>query len=158
MVLNRLTFYVLSGLVRTVEEINLNCRSIRWRRSTATDDGTQKKPAIFLYISQAHCEMVQKIIQSYPTRHDKESERWITAPPTKKSYSSVSERLMGQLDRQVSEMLTNGVINYSISPFSSPEMPNSKTPGDNRLGIDLRALNKVILGDAHYMNRSKKYF
>lgn len=55
-------------------------------------------------------------------------------------------------------MLANGVIKYSVSPFLSPIMLQAKKSDEYRLSLDSRALDKVTVGDAHYMNRPKGIF
>lgn len=59
-----------------------------------------------------------------------------------------------EIDRQVGEMLKNGVIEPSVSPYNSPlwivpKKADSKGNKKWRLVIDFRALNEKTLGDAY---------
>lgn len=59
-----------------------------------------------------------------------------------------------EIDRQVGEMLKNGIIEPSVSPYNSPlwivpKKADSKGNKRWRLVIDFRALNEKTLGDAY---------
>ena len=58
-----------------------------------------------------------------------------------------------EVDKQVRDMLAQGVIEPSTSPWSSPIVMVRKTDGQFRLCIDYRKLNAVINCEAHPIPR-----
>ena len=48
-----------------------------------------------------------------------------------------------EIDRQLDEMLENGILSESDSPWSAPVLLVKKANGDQRLAIDYRQLNLV---------------
>ena len=58
-----------------------------------------------------------------------------------------------EVNRQISEMLEQGVIQESISPWASPIVLVKKKDGKFRFCVDYRKLNKVTKKDAHPLPR-----
>lgn len=57
------------------------------------------------------------------------------------------------MDNQINEMLTDGLIKPSISPWSSPVVLVSKKDGSSRFCVDFRALNEVTIKDPFPLSR-----
>lgn len=54
-----------------------------------------------------------------------------------------------EADRQIKEMLAQGIIRPSTSPWSSPIVLVKKRSGELRFCVDYRKLNQVTLNDSH---------
>lgn len=54
-----------------------------------------------------------------------------------------------EADQQIQEMLANGIITPSVSPWSSPIVLVRKKNGDLRFCVDYRKLNQITLNDSH---------
>ena len=52
-------------------------------------------------------------------------------------------------EKQIKEMLENGVIKPSTSPWSSPIVSVQKKNGDMRFCVDYRKLNEITVNDSH---------
>ena len=65
------------------------------------------------------------------------------AMPIKQRPHRASPDVKKEIDRQVDEMLENGIIKESVSPWSSPVVLVKKRDGSYRFCVDFRKLNKV---------------
>ena len=54
-----------------------------------------------------------------------------------------------EADQQIREMLANGIITPSVSPWSSPIVLVRKKNGDLRFCVDYRKLNQITVNDSH---------
>lgn len=54
-----------------------------------------------------------------------------------------------EADRQIKEMLAQGIIRPSTSPWSNPIVLVKKRSGELRFCVDYRKLNQVTLNDSH---------
>ena len=69
--------------------------------------------------------------------------------PVKQRYYPVSKKLEEEMHRQVVEMLDSGVIESSVSAWSSPVVMVCKGVDKYRFCIDFRKLNAVSRADAY---------
>ena len=65
------------------------------------------------------------------------------AMPIKQRPYRVSPDVKKEIDRQVDEMLERGIIQESVSPWSSPVVLVKKKDGSYRFCVDFRKVNKV---------------
>lgn len=72
-----------------------------------------------------------------------------TGPPIKQRYYPLSPARQRQLDAEVDEMLSLGVIRPSRSPWSSPVIIVQKKDGTGRFCLDSRKLNNVTIRDSY---------
>ena len=73
------------------------------------------------------------------------------AMPIKQRPYRASPDVRKEIDRQVDEMLKNGIIQESVSPWSSPVVLVKKKDGSYRFCVDSRKLNKVTKLDSFPM-------
>lgn len=62
------------------------------------------------------------------------------------------------VEREVREMEQMGIVEKSESPYNSPVLLVKKPDGTNRLCIDFRRLNAVLIGDSEPMPRADAVF
>ena len=71
-----------------------------------------------------------------------------SATPMKQAPRRLPPFKKDEVDRQLSELMTQGRIEPSNSPWSSPIVLARKNDGSYRLYIDYRRLNAVTVKDA----------
>ena len=75
----------------------------------------------------------------------------LTSEPIRSKGYPVSFKARNAMDSEIKEMLKLGVIEKSVSPYSSPVVRVPKKDGSVRFCIDFRKLNKVTEFDAEPM-------
>ena len=73
------------------------------------------------------------------------------AMPIKQRPYRASPDVKKEIDRQVDEMVHNGIIQQSVSPWSTPVVLVKKKDGSFRFCVDFRKLNKVTKLDSFPM-------
>ena len=68
-------------------------------------------------------------------------------PVKQRPYRTTPENKQ-EIDRQVDDMLQKGIIQESVSPWSSPVVLVKKKNGEIRFCVDFRAINKVTKKDS----------
>jgi hypothetical protein len=80
-----------------------------------------------------------------------------TAPISKRAYR-VSGRELVELKKQIDELLENGYIRPSTSPWAAPMLFVEKKDGTKRMCFDYRALNEVTVKNKYPMPRIEDLF
>ena len=75
------------------------------------------------------------------------------AAPIKQRPRRIPLKLRDQVEQQKAEMLRDGVIEESTSPWCSPIVMVRKKDGNYRFCVDLRAVNSVTQGMSHPLPR-----
>ena len=73
------------------------------------------------------------------------------ASPIKQRPYRASPEIKKEIDRQVNDMLERGIIQESVSPWSSPVVLVKKKNGEFRFAIDFRRVNQVTRKDSFPM-------
>ena len=73
--------------------------------------------------------------------------------PIRQQPRRVPHHLLGEVDRQLDEMLDQGLIQESTSPWASPVVLAKKKNGEVRFCIDYRGLNMISRHDAYPIPR-----
>lgn len=71
------------------------------------------------------------------------------AVPIKQRYYPVSPVVLKEIHRELDQMLQNGVVEPSLSPWSSPILLVKKPSGGYRFVVDFRKVNAVTKRDAY---------
>ena len=74
-------------------------------------------------------------------------------PPVSKSAYRLSPKEKEEVESQVKELLSRGLIRPSKSPYGSPVIFVQKKDGSLRMCIDYRAVNKLTVKDKHPLPR-----
>ena len=74
-------------------------------------------------------------------------------PPIKQRAYRTSPEKRAEIERQVADLLADGVIEESCSPWSSPVVLVKKKSGQWRFCVDYRRLNSVTVKDSHPLPR-----
>lgn len=78
-----------------------------------------------------------------------EHEIQTTSRPNKQRYYPVSPVMQAHIDRELNELLKDGIVEPSTSPWSSPILLVPKKDDSYRVCIDFRKLNAVTVKDAY---------
>ena len=73
--------------------------------------------------------------------------------PIRQKDRPMNPKLEEDLHKQLQNWLKKGVVEASKSPWSSPLVPVKKKDGTTRWAIDLRLLNRCVVGDSYPLPR-----
>ena len=73
-------------------------------------------------------------------------------------FRRIPEKLLPEVQKQVTEMERKGIIQRSNSPYCSPVLLTKKADGTYRFCIDFRELNRVTVKDAFPMPQMEEIF
>ena len=82
-----------------------------------------------------------------------EHEIYTEGPPVRLPFRRQNPLVRAQEQSQVKEMLRDGVIRSSISPWASPVVMVKKKDGSMRFCVDFRKVNDATIKDAHPLPR-----
>ena len=82
-----------------------------------------------------------------------EHEIYTEGPPVRLPFCRQNPLVRAQEQSQVKEMLRDGVIRSSISPWASPVVMVKKKDGSMRFCVDFRKVNDATIKDAHPLPR-----
>ena len=82
-----------------------------------------------------------------------EHEIYTEGPPVRLPFRQQNPLVRAQEQSQVKEMLRDGVIQSSISPWASPVVMVKKKDGSMRFCVDFRKVNDATIKDAHPLPR-----
>ena len=82
-----------------------------------------------------------------------EHEIYTEGPPVRLPFRRQNPLIRAQEQSQVKEMLKDGVIRSSISPWASPVVMVKKKDGSMRFCVDFRKVNDATIKDAHPLPR-----
>ena len=74
-------------------------------------------------------------------------------PPVRLRSYRTSPANREEIDKQITEMLDNGVISPSVSPWAAPVVLVKKSDGTMRFCVDYRKLNAITRKDSHPLPR-----
>ena len=127
---------------------------------------TAKKPESFRDVSISNtltseqCKEVETLMKQYPdvlsslpgrTDQIQHDIKLLTSEPIRTKGYSIPYKTRSVMETEIQDMLDLGVIEPSISPYSSPIVLVPKKDGSVRFCIDFRKLNKVTEFDAEPM-------
>ena len=76
------------------------------------------------------------------------------SPPIRQAVRRIAQDQRNVIKEQVNEMLKNGIIRPSTSPWSSPVVLVKKKDGSWRFCVDFRKLNDVTIMDSYALPRT----
>ena len=80
-----------------------------------------------------------------------------STPPVKQAYR-MSDAELGELRRQLDELLELGYVQPSTSPYASPVLFVKKKTGELRMCVDYRALNAITVKNRYPLPRCDELF
>ena len=115
-------------------------------------------------LDNEHKEALNKLLREYKDVFSKEGdpisstslvehEIYTEGPPVSLPFRRQNPLVRAQEQSQVKEMLRDGVIRPSISPWASPVVMVKKKDGSMRFCVDSRKVNDATIKDAHPLPR-----
>ena len=114
----------------------------------------RRLPADAQWIIEQYADVLPEKIPGLPPYRDVNHEIELNKKETvfRPPYR-VPEKLKAEMQRQIDELLTDGKIRHSVSPFSTPVIFVMKKNGQVRMCFDYRALNALTVRNNHPLPR-----
>ncbi len=120
------------------------------------DDNSTAEPLLAEYADVFPDELPEGLPPRREVDHRIELEPNST-PPSRPTYR-LSPSELDELKKQLAQLLKQGFIRPSKSPYGSPVLFVKKKDGDMRMCIDYRALNKLTIKNAYPLPRVEELF
>ena len=115
-------------------------------------------------LDESQREALNKLLREYKDVFSKEGdpisgtslvehEIYTEGPPVRLPFCRQNPLVRAQEQSQVKEMVRDGVIRFSISPWASPVVMVKKKGGSMRFCVDFRKVNDATIKDAHPLPR-----
>ena len=115
-------------------------------------------------LDESQKEALNKLLREYKDVFSKEGDPisstslvehkiYTEGPPVRLPFCRQNPLVRAQEQSQVKEMLRDGVIRSSISPWASPVVMVKKKDGSMRFCVDFRKVNDATIKDAHPLPR-----
>ena len=115
-----------------------------------SEEGKRQLAALVHEFSDIFSKGADDIGRTHITQHEIKTG---DATPIKQRPRRIPLKLRDQVEQQKAEMLRDGVIEESTSPWCSPIVMVRKKDGSYRFCVDLRAVNSVTQGMSHPLPR-----
>ena len=115
-----------------------------------SEEGKEELAALVSQFSDIFSKGTDDIGRTHLTQHEIKTG---DAAPIKQRPRLIPLKLRDQVEQQKEEMLRDGVIEESTSPWCSPIVMVRKKDGNYRFCVDLRGVNSVTQGMSHPLPR-----
>jgi hypothetical protein len=109
-------------------------------------------PAKVAHLSAVECQQLFAVLDKYPTVFSDKPGFCSDFVPERQRAYKIPELLKPEVDRQIKEMLEQGIIKPSNSEMASPVVCVLKGPNGRdgvRLAVDYRYVNRISAGSAY---------
>ena len=121
-------------------------------------------PEVLSTLDESQREALNKLLREYKDVFSKEGDPisstslvkhkiYTEGPPVRLPFRRQNPLVRAQEQSQVKEMLRDGVIQSSISPWASPVVMVKKKDGSMRFCVDFQKVNDATIKDAHPLPR-----
>ena len=123
----------------------LNTSFLDWSNSNLNPEEREQMCDLLKTYSDVFSTGPHDLRRTTATRHSIVTEA--NARPIRQRQYRQPYHMRAEMDKQIGEMLIDGLIKPSTSPWSSPVLMVPKKDGSSRFCVDFRALNEVTVKD-----------